>query len=158
MSGSEVYFSEGVYERLKADPAAMSAVLDAPCRSRGSPRFSGGGFGKSPGNPKPHATRRPPATSRAAAATFIVKKPYWLLDGSPAGKTRAYGTGHGTPYNYDQHVPVFFMGFGIQPGEYFAEATPADIAPTLAALTGVTLATRDGRVLADALESTDPAG
>jgi len=30
--------------------------------------------------------------------------------------------------------------------------TPADIAPTLAALTGVTLATRDGRVLAEALK------
>jgi arylsulfatase A-like enzyme len=61
------------------------------------------------------------------------------------------GTGHGTPYNYDQHVPVFFMGFGIQPGEYAEAVTPADIAPTLAALAGVTLATRDGRVLAEAL-------
>jgi hypothetical protein len=47
---------------------------------------------------------------------------------------------------------VFFMGFGIQPGEYFEPVTPADIAPTLGALTGVTLATRDGRVLAEALK------
>jgi hypothetical protein len=49
-------------------------------------------------------------------------------------------------------VPVLFMGFGIQPGEYFEPVTPADIAPTLGALTGVTLATRDGRVLAEALK------
>ena len=44
------------------------------------------------------------------------------------------------------------MGYGIQPGEYFQAATPADIAPTLGALTGVTLATHDGRVLAEALK------
>jgi hypothetical protein len=81
---------------------------------------------------------------------FVLQKPYWLMDSSADGK-RYTGTGHGTPYNYDQHVPVFFMGFGIQPGEYFEPATPADIAPTLGALTGVTLAGRDGRVLAEAL-------
>jgi hypothetical protein len=45
------------------------------------------------------------------------------------------------------------MGFGIRPGEYFEAVTPADIAPTLGALTGVTLATHDGRVLDAALQS-----
>lgn len=83
---------------------------------------------------------------------FVLQKPYWLMDSSAEGSKRNTGTGHGTPYNYDQHVPVFFMGFGIQPGEYFEAITPADIAPTLAALTGVTLATRDGRVLGQALQ------
>jgi predicted AlkP superfamily pyrophosphatase or phosphodiesterase len=82
---------------------------------------------------------------------FIVPKPYWLVDGTPAGKTRSYGTGHGTPYFYDQHVPILLMGYGIAPGEYFREVTPADIAPTLAALCGITLASRDGHVLAEAL-------
>jgi predicted AlkP superfamily pyrophosphatase or phosphodiesterase len=82
---------------------------------------------------------------------FIVPKPYWLMDGTPGAKTRSYGTGHGAPYNYDQHVPVLFLGFGIQHGEYQGEATPADIAPTLASLCGITLASRDGGVLADAI-------
>ena len=54
---------------------------------------------------------------------FIVPKPYWLMDGTAAGKARSYGTGHGTPYNYDQHVPVLFMGFGIRPGEYHGTVT-----------------------------------
>jgi len=49
------------------------------------------------------------------------------------------------------------MGFGIQPGEYFAPVTPADIAPTFAAMTGVTLATRDGHVLAEALKKREQA-
>jgi hypothetical protein len=83
---------------------------------------------------------------------FIVPKPYWLVDSTPTGKQRSYGTGHGTPYNYDQHVPVLFMGYGIQPGEYFQSITPADIAPTLAALCGITLSSRDGHVLAEALK------
>ena len=86
---------------------------------------------------------------------FIVPKVYWLMDGTPAGKTRSYGTGHGTPYNYDQHVPILLMGFGIQHGEYYTEATPADIAPTLAILCGITLASRDSRVLAEALSKAD---
>jgi arylsulfatase A-like enzyme len=74
-----------------------------------------------------------------------------LMDATPVGKQRESGTGHGTPYNYDQHVPVIFMGYGIRPGEYHGEVTPADIAPTLASLCGITLATRDGHVLAEAL-------
>jgi hypothetical protein len=43
------------------------------------------------------------------------------------------------------------MGFGIHHGEYFDAVTPADIAPTLASLCGITLATRDGHVLAQSL-------
>jgi predicted AlkP superfamily pyrophosphatase or phosphodiesterase len=73
------------------------------------------------------------------------------MDGTPSGKQRSYGTGHGVPYNYDQHVPVLLMGFGIQPGQYFQPITPADIAPTFAALCGITLASRDGHVLAEVL-------
>jgi hypothetical protein len=43
------------------------------------------------------------------------------------------------------------MGYGIQPGVYHADATPADIAPTLAEICGITLVSRDGHVLPDAL-------
>ena len=83
---------------------------------------------------------------------YILQKPYWLTESSAEGSKRYTGTGHGTPYFYDQRVPLFFMGFGIEPGEYFEAVTPADIAPTLGALTGVTLATSEGRILAEALE------
>jgi len=85
---------------------------------------------------------------------FIVPKAYWLMDSTPLGKPRDYGTGHGTPWNYDQHVPLLLMGYGIQPGQYFQPVTPADIAPTFAALCGITLSSRDGQVLAEALANT----
>jgi len=155
MAGNELYFAEGVYARLKADPAAMSAVLGAISTMTGVAavyRAEDLGNGTTP----IAQTRKAAVLSYFAGRSgdlYVLQKPYWLLDSSPEGGRRATGTGHGTPYNYDQHVPVFFMGFGIQQGEYFEPVTPADIAPTLSALTGVTLATRDGRVLAEALKS-----
>ena len=44
------------------------------------------------------------------------------------------GTGHGTAYDIDRHVPVIFMGRDIKPGRYTQESGPEDIAPTLAHL------------------------
>jgi predicted AlkP superfamily pyrophosphatase or phosphodiesterase len=60
---------------------------------------------------------------------MILQDPYYLFDGS--------GTSHGTPYGYDTHVPVIFMGAQIKPGIYTQSIAPNDIAPTLAALLGV---------------------
>ena len=46
------------------------------------------------------------------------------------------GTGHGTAYDYDRHVPIIFMGPDIEPGAYPDPCGPEDIAPTLAKLLG----------------------
>src|SRR5580700_10213557 len=156
ITGSDIYFVPNVYEKLKGDAAAMSTVLDAIKSAPGvadvyrSEQIAG----------RP-ATQSPLLEAMAdsylpgrSGDLFIVPKPYWLMDGTAVGKARSYGTGHGTPYNYDQHVPILLMGYGIQPGEYFDEVTPADIAPTLASLCGITLAPRDGRVLGEALAKT----
>ena len=47
------------------------------------------------------------------------------------------GTTHGTPYDYDTHVPLLFFGPGILPRVDSSPCTPNDIAPTLAALLGI---------------------
>jgi len=52
---------------------------------------------------------------------------------------RLGGTGHGSPYDYDRHVPIIFMGAGIMPGKYSLTSGPEDIAPTLAHLLGIEL-------------------
>ena len=44
---------------------------------------------------------------------------------------------HGSPYDFDSHVPLIFSGFGVQAGTYDAFVRTVDIAPTLAALVGV---------------------
>lgn len=58
-------------------------------------------------------------------------------------------TSHGSPYPYDRKVPLVFMGPGIQPDKiYERQASPADIAPTLADYLGVPAPLNlDGRVL-----------
>jgi predicted AlkP superfamily pyrophosphatase or phosphodiesterase len=154
ITGSDIYFAPGVYEKLQHDHAAMQAVLNAALEQPGVAAVY-----------RAEELRDRPATQSPAVRAFaysyfpgrsgdlfILPKPYWLMDGTPAGKTRSYGTGHGVPYNYDQHVPVLLMGFGIQPGQYFQSVTPADIAPTFAALCGITLSSRDGHILAEALK------
>ncbi|MGH9158767.1 MAG: alkaline phosphatase family protein [Vicinamibacteraceae bacterium] len=74
----------------------------------------------------------------------LVPKPYWIISGT--------GATHGSANDYDRRVPVLLMGVAVAPGRYFTAASPADVAPTLAALTGVTLADPDGRVLSEALQ------
>ena len=60
---------------------------------------------------------------------------------------------HGSAYSYDTNVPTIIMGAGVTPGRYLEPATPADIAPTLAALLGITKpASATGRVLIEALK------
>jgi predicted AlkP superfamily pyrophosphatase or phosphodiesterase len=60
---------------------------------------------------------------------------------------------HGSAYSYDTHVPMMIMGPGVKAGQYFEAASPADIAPTLAALLRITApANSTGRVLIEALK------
>jgi len=69
-----------------------------------------------------------------------VPKPGWI--------TAARGTTHGSATPDDQQVPILLLGRGIKPGRYDQPATPADIAPTLAALVGVALPRAEGQPLA----------
>jgi predicted AlkP superfamily pyrophosphatase or phosphodiesterase len=74
---------------------------------------------------------------------IIVPKRGWILQKD--------GTTHGSPYEYDQRVPILFYGAGVRAGRYASTATPADIAPTLAALAGIRMTQAEGWVLRDAL-------
>jgi len=148
-----VYFSQGVYARLKQDPAALHAVMDAALTQPGMAAvFRAEDLSEAVSSSSEIRTALTLSYSPSRSGdVFFIPKPYWLEDGTPVGQKRNYGTGHGTPYNYDQHVPLLLLGYGIQHGEYFNAATPADIAPTFAALCGITLATRDGHILGEAL-------
>ncbi len=58
------------------------------------------------------------------------------------------GTSHGSPYLYDRAVPVVFWGAGVAAGVVRSQASPVDVAPTLAALLGLEVpADLDGRAL-----------
>ena len=83
----------------------------------------------------------------------IILEPYWMR--------QAQGTTHGTPYNYDAHIPLILMGQRIRAGEYSDHVALNDLAPTLATLLGVEIPSGSvGRVLTEAIrprESASPA-
>jgi predicted AlkP superfamily pyrophosphatase or phosphodiesterase len=153
VAGNDIYFAPGVYDRLQLDGTTRQAVMDAILSEPGvAAVYPADALYDRPATQSPY--RKAFAFSYFPGRSgdlFILQKPYWLLDYAPLGKGRETGTGHGSAYYYDQHVPILFMGFGIQPGEYHGDATPADIAPTLASLCGVTLASRDGHPLGQAI-------
>ena len=61
-------------------------------------------------------------------------------------------TGHASPYSYDTHVPVIFMGTGVRAGQYDGAIAVNDIAPTLATMLEIeTPSGSVGRVLTEIL-------
>ncbi|MDX2153900.1 MAG: alkaline phosphatase family protein [Bryobacteraceae bacterium] len=88
-----------------------------------------------------------------ASDLFVIAAPYWVFD----DKAEDTGTSHGSPYNYDSHVPIIIMGRGIRPGVYPARAAVNDIAPTLAEMLQIeTPSGSTGRVLTEALAQQHP--
>jgi predicted AlkP superfamily pyrophosphatase or phosphodiesterase len=64
----------------------------------------------------------------------------------------SHGTSHFSPYAYDRHVPVLFLGPGIKPGRYDSMIQVNDIAPTLATMLDVQIPSgSSGRVLTEML-------
>jgi predicted AlkP superfamily pyrophosphatase or phosphodiesterase len=153
VTSGDLYFVPAVYDRIRDTAGAMQAVTDAAMSvpGVGAIYWSEDLQNSAITQDRIRSAVKTSFLPSRSGDLYFVPKPYYLVDGTAPGKTRGYGTGHGTPYNYDQRVPVLLMGFGVQPGEYFREVTPADIAPTLAALCGVTLASRDGHILSEAL-------
>jgi predicted AlkP superfamily pyrophosphatase or phosphodiesterase len=141
---TDIYLRPGVWERLRANAEAAGAVVEA--------------IGQLPGIMRVFRSdelaqlRDDDPIQRAAALSYfpgrsgdliVVPKRYWMLSPGAAAT-------HGTLHDYDQQVPVVFAGAGIRPGRYTTAATPADIAPTLAALLQIQ-GDFDGRPLREAL-------
>ena len=64
---------------------------------------------------------------------------------------------HGTPNDYDSHVPEIFYGPWFIPGRYGQRSTVADMAPTLAAIAEVLPPKPiDGRAHLEAIRKAPP--
>jgi arylsulfatase A-like enzyme len=80
------------------------------------------------------------------SVAYVTLQPYYYY---------APGTSatHGSPHDYDTHVPIIFYGAPFRPGKYASFVRTVDIAPTLAAVLGI-MPTEplDGVVLKQALK------
>ena len=74
---------------------------------------------------------------------YLVVRPNFIFWG-------ATGTHHGTPYDYDTHVPLIFYGRGFRRAVVPTPVDMRDLAPTLARVAGVELPRVPGRVLEQA--------
>jgi len=63
-----------------------------------------------------------------SADVSVLLKPGWI------SWYRKTGTNHGSPYSYDNHVPLIFSGKGIGQGETDEGVHISDIAPTISSL------------------------
>jgi hypothetical protein len=146
ISGTNVYLTPGTLARVMDLADARNAVARALLGVESVARVYWAdelGSTTATDDPVLRAARLSYVPGRSGDLMFI-PKPYFLAQAS--------GTTHGTPWGYDQRVPVLFAGAGIAPGRYLVPATPADIAPTLAHLVGITLARADGKVLTAAIK------
>jgi arylsulfatase A-like enzyme len=147
---NDLYFEPGMYDRLRTRPGALGSVID---RLQEEPGIAGVFRSEQ----LSAATSAPDALLRAAALSYVPERSGELvLALAPGWMYAPGGTSHGTANAYDQQVPMFFMGEGIRAGEYPEAATPADIAPTLAALSGIAMPQAEGRVLHSALAARSP--
>lgn len=73
------------------------------------------------------------------AAFFAPRSPHVIARLKPYVyvSDRTGGTGHGTPQDYDRHVPLVILGPSVKAGRYPEACGPEDIAPTLAGLLGL---------------------
>jgi len=66
---------------------------------------------------------------KRSGAIQIITEPQWY-DGTP----RSTGTTHGTWTPYDSHIPLVFMGWGVNKGKTNKVTHITDIAPTISSL------------------------
>ena len=148
-SYTDIYLQKAALDRMKKDPAVTAAVLKG---LRAMPGIAQAYTAAEIAAPGARSSSDP--LKRAASLNYypgrsgdliIVPRENWILSSS--------ATTHGTLYPYDQRVPVIFYGHGVRQQHFDAAASPADIAPSLASLAGISFRTSDGRARTEAFTS-----
>ena len=133
LNTNDIYFEPGVYDKVLKSRELMASVIAAIQSRPGIQRVF-----------RSEEMRGAAASTdpllRAAALSYFpgrsgdlafATKPGWMIS--------AGGTTHGSASADDQRVPILLYGRGVKPGTYQDPVTPADLAPTLAAISGLTM-------------------
>jgi len=153
LQNADLYFDADSIDRLRATPALLASTLRA---IRAVPGVANALFADA----LPALAAAGDHDARAALAGYypgrsghliVVLKPYSFFVTDDGTAQPGDASSHGSLYDYDQHVPVVLFGAGITRGVYLRHVTPADLAPTLAYLCGITLPRPDGSVLIEAV-------
>jgi predicted AlkP superfamily pyrophosphatase or phosphodiesterase len=133
LNTNDIYFEPGVYDKLLKSRQLLTAVVSAIAAQRGIARVFRSEELRGAAGSKD-------VLLRAAALSYFpgrsgdlvfATKPGWMISSA--------GTTHGSASADDQRVPMLFLGRGVKPGQYPQPVTPADLTPTLAALSGLAM-------------------
>ena len=141
----QIALTPGLYDRLRVRPGALNAVRDAIASVPGVAKAytSDEIIEGSPSDPGIRAWQFSFVPGRSGDFA-LTPKPNWIVRSGS-------GTTHGSHNSYDQRVPLVLFGQGIKPGRYAERTTPADMAVTFAALTGIQMPRAQGRALTEAI-------
>jgi predicted AlkP superfamily pyrophosphatase or phosphodiesterase len=131
LSTNDLYFAPGAYDRVRRTPGATSAAIAAIAARPGVQRV----FRSE--DVRDAAKAKDPLLRAAALSYFPGRSGDLIIATKPGWMISAAGTTHGSASPDDQRVPLLFLGQGVKPGTYQQPATPADLAPTLAAIVGI---------------------
>lgn len=131
-----------VYDLVKTQAASETWIAAAFDRDQ---LLSGGNIG-----PIGEALRRS-FNEKKGADIYFIPKPYFYTVGGDRGRR---GTSHGTPYEYDAHVPLIFLWPDAKSEDIDRQVRTVDLAPTLAKILGVPAAAEvDGKVLEELFQN-----
>jgi predicted AlkP superfamily pyrophosphatase or phosphodiesterase len=150
VSNNDVYFRAGVLDRIRKDPKAMAAVIDA---LKAIPGIENVLRGEELATSAARASSDP--MIRAAALSYVAGQSgdlVLILRENAIISTSA--ANHGTAREYDQRVPIIFYGSDVRAGRYDAPVTTADIAVTLGARAGIAIPSPDGHLLVQTPDGT----
>jgi arylsulfatase A-like enzyme len=116
-------------DRLKVEHAIADALTDTEGIALA---VAGSRLSAQPTNPLLEQVRNNHHVTRSGDI-YIIQEPYWFLFDKGPVKVM-----HGSPWRYDTHVPIISMGPGIKPQTVHRRVHPVDVAPTIAALLGMT--------------------
>ena len=146
ISNAGIYFEPGVVDKIRNNPDAKRLVERSLLGIRGVARvfWADDLSASTPTDDAMLEAMRRSYVADRNGDVLIVPERNWMLAGA--------GTDHGTPYDYDTRVPLVFAGGGIPARRSATASSLVDVAPTLAALTGVKMTRTDGRVLQEIVE------
>ena len=132
-AGSSPYLNWPLIRQRKLDPSevervAADALSGVPHVSRIFTRYQLLNGGVTVDKTSQRVLRS--YNARRSGDLEVLLDPYWI-------RSTGTGTTHGTPYSYDSHIPLIFMGPGVKPGRYARSVALNDLAPTLATILNV---------------------
>ncbi len=78
--------------------------------------------------------------AKRSGAIHLVQDKYWFLHSTDEAKKmhiESLAAIHGSPWEYDTHVPVIFAGFGLRSNSIERLVSPADISGTISKVLGI---------------------